>query len=146
MKRAPHIDRNFHFGLRHPGLGAALDRLWPGVAHQRCTVHKLRNLVAQARKHAHDAVREDYHRIVYAETREAAQQAHAAFLLKWKKLCPTVAASLEEAGEQLLTFYQFPASQHLYREAALKYEEHNHRYGTAKGATQAGHDIDSFTH
>ena len=26
---------------------------------------------------------------------------------------PPVAASLEEAGEQLLTFYQFPASQHL---------------------------------
>ena len=97
----------------NPGLGAALDRLWPGVAHQRCTVHKLRNLVAKAPKHAHDAVREDYHRIVYAETREAAQQAHATFLLKWKKLCPTVAASLEEAGEQLLTFYQFPASQHL---------------------------------
>jgi putative transposase len=97
----------------NPGLGAALDRLWPGVAHQRCTVHKLRNLVAKAPKHAHEAVREDYHRIVYAETWDAAQQAHAAFLLKWKKLCPTVAASLEEAGEQLLTFYQFPASQHL---------------------------------
>jgi transposase-like protein len=30
----------------NPGLAAALDRLWPGVAHQRCTVHKLRNLVA----------------------------------------------------------------------------------------------------
>ena len=97
----------------NPGLGAALDRLWPGVAHQRCTVHKLRNLLAKAPKHAHEAVREDYHRIVYAETRDAAQQAHAAFLLKWKKLCPPVAASLEEAGEQLLTFYQFPASQHL---------------------------------
>jgi transposase-like protein len=97
----------------NPGLGAALDRLWPGVAHQRCTVHKLRNLVAKAPKHAHEAVREDYHRIVYAETRDAAQQAHAAFLLKWKKLCPPVAASLEEAGEKLLTFYQFPASQHL---------------------------------
>jgi len=69
--------------------------------------------VAKAPKHAHDAVREDYQRIVYAETREAAQQAHAAFLLRWKKLCPTVAASLQEAGEQLLTFYQFSASQHL---------------------------------
>jgi putative transposase len=55
----------------NPGLGAALDRLWPGVAHQRCTVHKLRNLVAKAPKHAHEAVREDYHRIVYAETRDA---------------------------------------------------------------------------
>ena len=97
----------------HAGLGAALARLWPGLAHQRCTVHKLRNLMAKAPKHAHEAVREDYHRIVYAETLAAAQKAREAFLLKWKKPCPGVAASLEEAGQELLTFYQFPASQWL---------------------------------
>lgn len=28
--------------------------------------------------------------------------------VKWKKLCPPVARSLEEAGEKLLTFYAFP--------------------------------------
>jgi transposase-like protein len=27
----------------NPGLKSALERIWPGVAHQRCTVHKLRN-------------------------------------------------------------------------------------------------------
>jgi len=27
---------------------------------------------------------------------------------KWRKLCPAVAKSLQEAGEQLLTFYAFP--------------------------------------
>jgi len=82
----------------NPGLGAALDRQWPGVAHQRCTVHKLRNLIAKAPKHAHEAVREDYHRIVYAEAIETAQKAREAFLEKWRKQCPGVAASLEEAG------------------------------------------------
>ena len=97
----------------HAGLGAALARLWPGLAHQRCTVHKLRNLLAKAPKHAHEAVREDYHRMVYAETLAAAQKAREAFLLKWKKPCPGVAASLEEAGQELLTFYQFPESQWL---------------------------------
>ncbi len=97
----------------NPGLDAALDRLWPGVAHQRCTVHKLRNLIAKAPKHAHEAVREDYHRIVYAPHLEAAQKAREAFLTNWRKLCPGVAASLEEAGEELLTFYQFPESQWL---------------------------------
>jgi len=97
----------------HAGLGAALDRLWPGLAHQRCTVHKLRNLMAKAPKHAHEAVREDYHRMVYAETLVAAQTAREAFLLKWRKPCPGVAASLEEAGQDLLTFYQFPESQWL---------------------------------
>jgi putative transposase len=93
------------------GLAAALERLWPGVAHQRCTVHKLRNLLAKAPKHTHEAVREDYHRIVYAETLEAARKAREAFLLKWKKPCPGVVGSLEEAGENLLTFYRFPDSQ-----------------------------------
>jgi putative transposase len=95
------------------GLAAALDRLWPTVAHQRCTVHKLCNLLAKAPKHTHEAVREEYHRMVYAETLAAAEKAREAFLLKWQKLCPGVAASLEEAGENLLTFYRFPESQWL---------------------------------
>src|SRR5215470_100033 len=93
------------------GLAAALERQWPGLPHQRCTVHKLRNLLAKAPKHTHEALREDYHRIVYAETFAAAEKAREAFLMKWKKTCPGVAASLEEAGENLLTFYRFPESQ-----------------------------------
>jgi transposase-like protein len=93
------------------GLAAALERQWPSLPHQRCTVHKLRNLLAKAPKHTHEAVREDYHRIVYAETLAAAEKAREALLLKWKKTCPGVAASLEEAGENLLTFYRFPESQ-----------------------------------
>jgi len=93
------------------GLAAALERQWPGLPHQRCTVHKLRNLLAKAPKHTHEAVREDYHRMVYAETLAAAEKAREAFLMKWKKTCPGVAASLEEAGENLLAFYRFPESQ-----------------------------------
>jgi len=46
------------------------------VAHQRCTVHNLRNLVAKATKHGHDAVSEDYHQIVYDGTLDAAQDAY----------------------------------------------------------------------
>jgi putative transposase len=49
--------------------------------------------------------------MVYAETLEVARKAREAFLLKWKKPCPGVTASLEEAGENLLTFYRFPESQ-----------------------------------
>ena len=94
------------------GLRSALERIWPGVAHQRCTVHKLRNLLAKAPEHAQEAVHEDYNRIVYAPDHATAEKARDGFLAKWKKLCPSVAASLEEAGEELLTFYGFPASQH----------------------------------
>ncbi len=94
------------------GLRRALERIWSGVPHQRCTVHKLRNLLAKAPEHAQEAVHEDYNRIVYAPHRAAAERARESFLVKWRKPCPSVAASLEEAGEELLTFYGFPASQH----------------------------------
>jgi transposase-like protein len=96
----------------NPGLAAALERVWPGVPRQRCTAHKLRNLESKAPKHAHAELREDYHRIVYAQDRAAAERARTAFLAKWRK-CPAVAASLEEAGQELLTFYAFPQSQWL---------------------------------
>src|SRR2546426_976900 len=92
---------------------SAEERVWPGVPRQRCTVHKLRNLEAKAPQHAHAELREDYHRIVYAQDRAAATRAHQAFLGKWRKRSPAVATSLEEAGEELLTFYAFPPSQWL---------------------------------
>lgn len=96
----------------NPGLKAALERVWSGMTHQRCTVHKLRNLLAKAPKHAQETVHEDYNRIVYAPNRSAAVAARQRFLVKWRKLSPAVAASLEEAGEELLTFSEFPLSQH----------------------------------
>lgn len=95
------------------GLAAALGRVWPGVKQQRCTVHKLRNLESKAPQHVHAELREEYHRIVYAEDRAAAERARDRFLAKWRKQCPAVAASLEEAGDELLTFYSFPQSQWL---------------------------------
>jgi len=96
----------------NPGLKSALERVWPGIAHQRCTVHKLRNLLAKVPQHAQETVHEDYNRIVYAPNRAAAERARESFLAKWRKPCPSVATSLEEAGKELLTFYDFPASQH----------------------------------
>jgi len=94
-----------------PGLRAAVEANWPGVAVQRCTVHKLRNLERHTPRHAVEEVRTDYHRIVYAESLPAAQQAYRAFVAKWSKLASKVAESLQEAGDELLTFYRFPKSQ-----------------------------------
>lgn len=93
------------------GLRAAVEKNWPGTAVQRCTVHKLRNLERHAPRHALEEVKSDYHRIVYAESLEQAMKAYREFISKWKKLAAKVAASLEEAGEELLTFYRFPKSQ-----------------------------------
>lgn len=93
------------------GLRAAVDKNWPGTQVQRCTVHKLRNLERHTPRHALEEVKSDYHRIIQAESLDQARKAYREFVLKWKKLAPKVVVSLEEAGEELLTFYSFPSSQ-----------------------------------
>ncbi len=91
----------------HQGLGKALAE-WKGVKVQRCTVHKLRNLIDACPVHARREMQRDYHRITHGEDGLEAREAYDAFLAKWSKLCPPVARSLEEAGLELLTFYEFP--------------------------------------
>jgi transposase-like protein len=93
------------------GLANAIAAVWGGAEVQRCAVHKLRNLIAKAPDHAVDAIRDDFHDIVYAKNEAEARKAYARFLSRWKGKCQKVVESLEEAGEQLLTFYRFPASQ-----------------------------------
>jgi putative transposase len=93
------------------GLRAAVEKNWPGIEVQRCTVHKLRNLERHVPRHALEEVKSDYHRIIQAESLEQARKAYLEFGVKWKKLAPKVLVSLEEAGQELLTFYGFPNSQ-----------------------------------
>ncbi len=92
------------------GLIRAVREAWPEAELQRCTWHKLENLLAKAPKHCHAELKRDYAAITHAENREAAEKAYAAFCRKWQPLVPEVVVSLEEAGRELLTFYNFPAA------------------------------------
>jgi transposase-like protein len=95
-----------------PGLEAALTALWgEDLGIQRCTVHKLRNLLGHAPKHLHDELAEDYHDMIYADTAAKVQTRRDAFLKKWRLKCRAVADSLEEAGERLFTFTSLPPEQ-----------------------------------
>jgi len=107
-------------GLRTPeflitdgaaGLERALAALWPDVPAQRCTVHKLRNLLAHAPDALHDEVTADYTQMIYAENAKEVEQRRRAFLRKWRLRCPAVATSLEEAGDRLFAFLRLPSSQ-----------------------------------
>jgi len=107
-------------GLRAPvlaiidgnaGLRRAIGEIWPRAAVQRCCVHKLRNLERKAPKHALADIRDDFHRIVYAASAEAARSAYAAFEVTWGKRCPGVVTSLREGGDELLTFFRLPRAQ-----------------------------------
>lgn len=93
------------------GLRAVVERTWPAAAIQRCTVHKLRNVLTTAPKRLHDELRVHYHAIVMAEDGAAARRAYTAFARKWTKTCVGSVKSLEEAGAELLTMYRYPRSQ-----------------------------------
>jgi len=95
----------------NPGLAAALKMQWPQIAIQRCTNHKLWNLLAKAPAHLREELAEDYRRMIYAASRQAVEQARVAFTRKWKLRCKAVSASFEEAGDDLFTFISFPSSQ-----------------------------------
>lgn len=93
------------------GLERSLHELWPNLPIQRCTVHKLWNLLGHAPKAAQTEVKADYDAIVYADDLRSARTAYDAFLRKWSRRAEGVARSLEEAGMQLLTFMRFPQAQ-----------------------------------
>jgi transposase-like protein len=93
------------------GLRRALSEVWPSVPVQRCTVHKLRNLAAHCPKRLYPAVKRDYHAIVYAADEAAARRAWARCTAHWQRELPGAVQSLEEGGDERLTFYRFPAQQ-----------------------------------
>jgi putative transposase len=92
----------------HAGLRKAVELVWPEARVQRCAVHKLRNVERKAPRHAVAEVCADFHRIVYAENLAAARSAFSAFERKWRTRCPGVVRSLQEGGEELLTFFSVP--------------------------------------
>jgi transposase-like protein len=93
------------------GLTRALLELWPNLPIQRCTVHKLWNLLGHAPKSLQAEVKADYDMIINADDIATAKAAHAAFMRKWGRKAESVARSLDEAGADLLTFMNFPQAQ-----------------------------------
>ncbi len=62
-------------------------------------------------KHVLADLRDDFHRIAYAASADAAHAAYAAFERTWAKRCPGVVTSLREGGDELLTVFAFPKAQ-----------------------------------
>ena len=95
----------------HRGLRNAVDEVWPEIPVQRSTVHKLRNIEKICLNDAYPLVKEDFHRIVNADSHAEGLAAYKAFVRKWSADLPKVVRSLEEAGEDLLTFHKYPGEQ-----------------------------------
>jgi putative transposase len=90
------------------GLLNSIRKHWVTVKIQRCCQHKYENLKSHCPKHAHAELKRDYRAITHAQDVAKAKTAYDAFCRKWDKWVPEVSKSLREAGDDLLTFYQFP--------------------------------------
>ena len=95
------------------GLAAALQTVYPRVAHQRCWVHKMRNILEKVRKRDYDAVKQDAQAIYRAESLGRAQRAFQKFQARWREAYPGIVRQLERDLPELLSFFHFP--RHLWR-------------------------------
>jgi len=67
--------------------------------------------MAKAPVRLREELAEDYRRMVYAESAKLVTEQRGKFRAKWRLKCAAVVQSLDEAGEHLFTFTNFPSSE-----------------------------------
>jgi putative transposase len=92
----------------HPGLKAAIARVL-GTPWQRCTVHFLRDLRGHARKDQHDALGALIRQLFTAPDGDEARRRLGDAVTQLQARLPKLAAMLEDAEDDVLAFYAFPA-------------------------------------
>jgi transposase-like protein len=92
----------------HPGLKTAIARVL-GSPWQRCTVHFLRDLRGHCRKDQHDALGAVIRQLFTAADGDEARRRLGDAVSQLQARLPKIAALLEEAEDDVLAFYAFPA-------------------------------------
>ena len=92
------------------GFWKALSKVYPKTRHQRCWVHKTANVLNKLPKSVQPKVKEALHEIWMAPTKEEAWKAFDTAILAYSSKYPKAMECLEKDREQLLTFYDFPAT------------------------------------
>ena len=92
----------------HPGLKQAIREVFVGASWQRCRVHVLRNVLALVPKSAQAMVAATVRTIFEQPDRQAAQAQLAHVVEVLGERFGKVVRLLEEAEEEVFTFYDFP--------------------------------------
>jgi putative transposase len=111
----------------HLGLVQALKRYFPHAAHQRCTVHYLRNALAHVSSTAwKQEVRDGLRDVWAAPTREEAEERLQRLVSKARKPVPNLAEWLERTAHETLTFLDHSAPEHRRLLKTTNSMEHDH--------------------
>jgi len=96
-----------------PGLAAAIQTTYPRALHQRCWVHKMRNILEKVRKRDHEQVKRAAQAIYRADSRRQAEAAFRSLRRNWNSEYPSMVRQLERDLPELLSFFSLP--KHLWR-------------------------------
>jgi transposase-like protein len=91
-----------------PGLARALETVYPRVRHQRCWVHKMRNILEKVRRCDEKQVKAQAQKMYLAEHVTAARRAFERFRFHWRSRYPAMVRQLERDLPELLHFFAFP--------------------------------------
>jgi transposase-like protein len=112
----------------HPGLKAAIARVL-GSPWQRCTVHFLRDLRGHARKDQHDALGALIRSIFTAYTGDDARRRLADAVASLEARLPKIARMIDDAEDDVLAFFAFPAAHHSKLRSTNPLERFNREIG-----------------
>ncbi len=93
----------------HAGLKAAVRKLLPEVAHQRCTVHFLRNIGSRIPQRLKKRVLREVSAIFNAESLEQAKEIKKELVARWTKELPEAMECLTNGFAASTQFFAFPA-------------------------------------
>ena len=86
----------------------AITKQFPASARQRCVVHKMDNVLSYVPTKQQEHLKPELKALFYQKDRQAADQAVAAFIEKYRSVYQTAIACLQRDLEACLTFYAFP--------------------------------------
>jgi putative transposase len=90
------------------GLARALETVYPRVRHQRCWVHKMRNILEKVRRRDEKEVKAEAQKIYLAKNAAAARRAFECFRFHWRSGYPAMVRQLERDLPELLHFFVLP--------------------------------------
>lgn len=95
------------------GLARALETVYPRARHQRCWVHKMRNILEKVKRGEEKQVKNEAQKIYLAGNVASAKRAFERFRFHWRRRYPAMVQQLERDLPELLHFFSFP--RHLWR-------------------------------
>lgn len=90
------------------GLARAIETVYPRVRHQRCWVHKMRNILEKVKRRDEGSVKGEAQKIYLAKNAAAARRAFERFRFHWRSRYPAMVRQLERDLPELLHFFALP--------------------------------------